>query len=56
MLFGFEVEPLTERQEAEPEVAELKMLRFSLGMMKMDKIEERADQRDVLETTSERPD
>ena len=38
MLFGFEVEPLTERQEAEPEVAELKMLRVSLGVTGKDRI------------------
>ena len=29
---------LTKRQEAEMEVAELKMLRFSLGVTRMDKI------------------
>ena len=34
MLYGLE----TKRQEAEMEVAELKMLRFSLGVTRMDKI------------------
>ena len=38
MLYGLETVPLTKRQEAEMEVAELKMLRFSLGVTRMDKI------------------
>ena len=38
MLYGLETEALTKRQEAEMEVAELKMLRFSLGVTRMDKI------------------
>ena len=38
MLYGLETVALTKRQEAEMEVAELKMLRFSLGMTRMDKI------------------
>ena len=38
MLYGLETVALTERHEAEMEVAELKMLRCSLGVTKMDKI------------------
>ena len=38
MLHGFETVALTKRQEAEMEVAELKRLRFSLGVARMDKI------------------
>ena len=38
MLNGLETVALTKRQEAEMEVAELKMLRFSLGVTGMDKI------------------
>ena len=38
MLYGLETVALTKRQEAEMEVAELKMLRFSLGLTRMDKI------------------
>ena len=38
MLYGLETVALTKRQEAEMEVAELKMLRFSLGVTTMDKI------------------
>ena len=38
MLYGLEMAALTKRQEAEMEVAELKMLRFSLGVTTMDKI------------------
>ena len=37
MLYGLETVALTKRQEAEMEVAELKMLRFSLGVTIMDK-------------------
>ena len=47
------------RQEAELEVAEIKMLRFSLGVMRMDKIRNeyiRGTAHDVLERKSERPD
>ena len=36
MLYGLETVALTKRQEAEMEVAELKMLRFSLGVTRMD--------------------
>ena len=38
MLCELETVALTKRQEAEMEVAELKMLRFSLGVTRMDKI------------------
>ena len=38
MLYGFETVPLTKKQEAELAVAELKMLRFSFGVTRMDKI------------------
>ena len=38
MLYGLETVALTKRQEAEMEVAELKMLRFALGVTRMDKI------------------
>ena len=38
MLYGLETVPLTKKQEAELAVAELKMLRFSLGVTRMDKI------------------
>ena len=38
MLYGLETVALTKRQEAEMEVAELKMLRLSLGVTRMDKI------------------
>ena len=38
MMYGLETVPLTKRQEAELEVAELKMLRFSLGVTRLDKI------------------
>ena len=38
MLHGLETVALTKRQEAEMEVAELKMLRFSLGVTRMDNI------------------
>ena len=38
MLYGLETVALTKRQEAEMEVSELKMLRFSLGVTRMDKI------------------
>ena len=38
MLYGLETVSLTKRQEAEMEVAELKMLRFSLGVTRMDNI------------------
>ncbi|XP_051793650.1 uncharacterized protein LOC127530564 [Acanthochromis polyacanthus] len=38
MLFGLETVSLRKRQEAELEVAELKMLRFSLGVTRMDRI------------------
>ena len=38
MLHVLETVALTQIQEAEMEVAELKMLRFSLGLTRMDKI------------------
>ncbi|KAI5107764.1 hypothetical protein C0J45_1358, partial [Silurus meridionalis] len=38
MLYVLETVALSKRQEAELEVAELKMLRFSLGVMRIDKI------------------
>ena len=38
MLYGLETVALTKRQGATMEVAELKMLRFSLGVTGMDKI------------------
>ena len=38
MLYGLETVPLTKKQEAELAVAELKMLRFSLGVTRMEKI------------------
>ena len=38
MLYGLETVALTTRQEAEMEVAELKMLRLSLGVTRKDKI------------------
>ncbi|CAF88817.1 unnamed protein product [Tetraodon nigroviridis] len=38
MLFGLETVPLRKRQETELEVAEMKMLRFSLGVTRMDEI------------------
>ena len=38
MLYGLETVPLTKKQEAELEVAELKMLRFSMDVTRMDKI------------------
>ena len=38
MLYRLETVALTKRQEAEMEIAELKMLRFSLGVTRMDKI------------------
>ena len=38
MLYGLETVALTKIQEAEMEVVELKMLRFSLGVTRMDKI------------------
>ena len=38
MLYGLETVALTKKKEAEMEVAELMMLRFSLGVTRMDKI------------------
>ena len=38
IMYGLETVPLTKRQEADLEVAEMKMLRFSLGVTRMDKI------------------
>ena len=38
ILFGLETGALTKRQKAKLEVAELKMLRFSLRVMRMDRI------------------
>lgn len=36
MLYGFETVALRKRQEAESEGAEIKMLKFSLGVTRMD--------------------
>ena len=41
MMYGLETVALTKKQEAELEVAEMRMLRFSLGVTKIDKIENR---------------
>ena len=38
MLYGLETVALRKRQEAELEVAEIQMLRFSLRVMRMDRI------------------
>ena len=38
MLYGLKTVALKKRQEAEVEVAEVKMLRFPLGVTRMDKI------------------
>ncbi|KAL7841080.1 hypothetical protein SRHO_G00247710 [Serrasalmus rhombeus] len=38
MMYGLETVALSKRQEAELEVAEMKMLRFSLGVTRLDKI------------------
>ena len=38
MLYGLETVPLTKKQEAELAAAELKMLRFSLGVTRINKI------------------
>ena len=38
MLYGMEAVTMTKRQESKMEVAEMKMLRFSLGKTRMDKI------------------
>ncbi|KAK3550987.1 hypothetical protein QTP70_011450 [Hemibagrus guttatus] len=38
MLYGLETVSLRKRQESELEVAELKMLRFSMGMTRLDRI------------------
>ena len=38
MLYGLETVPLTKKQEAELAVAELKMLRFALGVTRLNKI------------------
>ena len=38
MMYGLEKLAMSKRQEAELEVAELKMLRFSLGVTRMDRI------------------
>ncbi|KAL1257192.1 hypothetical protein QQF64_012737 [Cirrhinus molitorella] len=38
ILYGLETVPLRKRQESELEVAELKMLRFSLGVTRLDRI------------------
>ena len=38
MMYDLETMPLTKKQEAELVVAQLKMLRFSLGVIRMDKI------------------
>ena len=62
MLYGLETVALTKRQEAEMEVAELKMLRFSLGVTIMDKIRNKYIRRtarhrwELLERKHERQD
>ena len=38
MMYGLETVAVTKKQEAELEVAEMKMLRFELGVTRMDKI------------------
>ena len=38
MLYGMETVAMTKRQEGELEVAELRMLRFAMGVTRMDKI------------------
>ena len=38
MLYGLETVALTQRQEAELEVAEMKMLRFSMGVTRLEKV------------------
>ncbi|KAK3523575.1 hypothetical protein QTP70_002484 [Hemibagrus guttatus] len=38
MLYGLETVSLRKRQESELEVAELKMLKFSLGVTRLDRI------------------
>ena len=38
MLYGLETVPLSKRHESELDVAELKMLRFSLGVTRLDRI------------------
>ena len=38
MMYGLETAALTKKQEAELEVAELRMLRFALGVTRMDKV------------------
>ena len=43
MLYGLETVPLTKKQEAGLVVAELKMLRFSFGVTRMDKIKNEFD-------------
>ena len=43
MLYGLETVALTKRQEAEMEVAELKMFIVSLGVTRMDKITKQGD-------------
>ena len=55
ILFDLEMVAPTKRQETEREVAELKMLRFSLGVMRMDRI--RNDHiRGTVQTELQRPD
>ena len=60
MMYGLETVSLTKRHGAEMEVAELKMLRFSLGVTRMDKITNeyirRSAQVDGLERKHERQD
>ena len=52
------LEALRKRQEAELEVAEVQILRFSVGVMRMDRQRASEGQHmlDVLERKSERPD
>ena len=58
MLYGLETVTLRKRQEVELEVAEVKMLRFSFGMMRMARIshEHIRETAYVLERKSERSD
>ena len=56
MLFGLETVALTKRQEAEMEVAELKMLRFTLGVTRIGRIRDEYIRWDVLERKHVRQD
>ena len=59
MLYDLETVALRTTQEAELEVTEVKMFRFSLGLTRMDRIRNeniKQHMLDVLERKSERPD